>query len=332
MSRISRTLLLVPCVILHLSNPQVATAQTSAAGAERYPNKPIRLIVPWVAGGGTDIVARIVAQKLSENVNQPVVVDNRPGGNGIIGADLAAKAIPDGHTMVLHAIEHIINATTHSRLPYDTLKDFSAVTQVGTQSLVLVVSPSMPAKSVKELAALAKAKSKELTFGSWGDGSLAHLTGELMKSLTGADMLHVPYKGAPQAMTDIIGGRLHLMFTTMPPAVPHINAGKLRAVAVTMRKRVPILPDVPTVIESGYPGFEVESWRGMYVPGGTPKPIIRRLNTEIVRVLQEKDVKERLLAVGFDSVSSTPEELDALSRSELDKWAKVAKRSGTRID
>ena len=232
----------------------------------------------------------------------------------------------------MYAIEHIINATTHSSLPYDTLKDFAAVTQVGTQSLVLVVSPSMPAKSVKELVALAKAKPKELTFGSWGDGSLAHLTGELMKSMTATDMVHVPYKGAPQAMTDIIGGRLHLMFTTMPPAVPHINTGKLRAVAVTMRRRVSILPDVPTMIESGYPGFEVESWRGMYVPGATPKVIIRRLNGEIVRVLQEKAVKERLLAVGFDSVSSTPEELDALSRSELDKWEKVVKRSGTRID
>jgi tripartite-type tricarboxylate transporter receptor subunit TctC len=308
------------------------TQDSSTSAANNYPNKAVRLIVPYVAGGGTDSVARLIAQKLSDNFNQQVVVDNRAGANGIIGASIAAKATPDGYTMVLFAVDHFINGATHKKLPYDTMKDFAAVTHVGTQSLVLVVSPSMPVRSVKDLVELAKAKPKELSFGSWGYGSLAHLVGELMKITAGVEMVHVPYAGAPQAMIDILGGRLNLIFSVMPPAVPHIKSGKLRALAVTMAKRAPVLPDVPTMIESGYPKLEVESWRGMYVPAGTPKPIIRRLNAEIVKILQEKDVKVRMLAMGFDTITSTPEQLDAFTKAELAKWVEVAKAAGVRLD
>lgn len=297
-----------------------------------YPSRPLRMIVPWVAGGGTDIVARIIAPKLAEHLGQQIVVDNRPGVNGIVGSSIAAKAPPDGHTMILEAVEHVINASTYAKLPYDTVKDFAPVGLVAGHSLVLIVAPSFPARSVKELVAAARSKAGQLTFGSWGEGSLAHLSGELLKNAGGISMVHVPYKGAPQAIVDILGGRLALMFTTMPTGIPHIKAGKLRALAVTSAKRLAYVPETPTMIESGYPGFEVDSWRGMYVPAGTPMRIIARLNGEIVKVLRMPDIKERLVAAGFDPMSSTPQELDAFGKAELAKWSKVAKAAGVRIE
>lgn len=310
-----------------------AYAQRQPAGtAQGYPTKPIRLIVPWVAGGGTDIVARIIAPKFAENLGQQVVIDNRPGANGIIGSDIASKALPDGYTMILEAVEHVINASTYARLPYDTVKDFAPVGLAATHSLVLIVAPSFPAKSLRELVALAKSKPGQLNFGSWGEGSLAHLSGELLKNKAGISMVHVPYKGAPQAITDILGGRLPLMYTTMPTGIPHIKAGKLRALAVTSARRLPLVPDVPTMIELGYPDFEVESWRGLYVPAGTPKKIIARLNTELVKVLQMPDIRERIVVAGFEPATSTPEQFDKFSRTELAKWAQVAKAAGVRIE
>lgn len=316
-----------------LGTPTTVLAQSrSTPAGQAYPAKPIRLIVPWVAGGGTDIVARIISPKLTEALGQQILVDNRPGANGIIGSNIAAKATPDGYTMILEAVEHVINASTYAKLPYDTMKDFAPVGLVAGHSLVLIVSPSFPSKTAKELVALAKSKPGQLNFGSWGDSSLAHLSGELLKHRAEINMVHVPYKGAPQAITDIIGGRLSLMFTTMPTGIPHIKAGKLRALAVTSGKRLPLVPDVPTMIEFGYPGFEVESWRGLFVPGGTPKKIIATLNGELVKVLRMPDVKERLIVAGFDPLSSTPEQLDAFSKSELAKWANVAKTAGVRIE
>ena len=309
-----------------------AAHAAAPAGGPDYPSRPLRVIVPWVVGGGTDIVARIVTPKLTEALGQQILIDNRPGANGIVGSEIAARATPDGYTMVLEAVEHVINASTYAKLPYDTIKDFAPVGLVAAHSLVLIVPPSFPASSVKELAALAKSKPGELNFGSWGEGSLAHLSGELFKNSAGLTMTHVPYKGAPQAIIDMLGGRLPLMFTTMPTGAPQVKQGRLRALAVTNREREPLLPEVPTMIESGYPGFEVDSWRGLYVPAGTPKAIITRLNRELVKVLQMPDVKERIVAAGFAPVSGTPEALDAFGKAELAKWSKVAKSAGVRID
>lgn len=297
-----------------------------------FPSRPLRVIVPWVAGGGTDIIARIIAPKLTDALSQQVLIDNRPGANGIVGSEIAARATPDGYTMILQAVEHVINASTYARLPYDTIKDFAPVGLVAGHSLVLIVPPSLSAKSVKDLAALAKSKSGEFNFGSWGEGSLAHLAGELFKNSAGIQMTHVPYKGAPQAIIDILGGRLPLMFTTMPTGAPPVKQGKLRALAVTSRNREPLLPEVPTMIESGYPGFEVDSWRGLYVPAGTPKTVIMQLNLELVKVLQMRDVRERIAAAGFAPMSSTPEGFDTFGKAELARWSKVAKSAGVRIE
>jgi tripartite-type tricarboxylate transporter receptor subunit TctC len=308
-----------------------AIAQPQQEAAQNYPVKPIRLIVPWVAGGGTDIVARIIALKLSENLGQQIVIDNRPGANGIIGAEIAAKSPPDGYTMVLHAVEHFINASVYSRLPYDTVNDIAPVTLVATHYLVLIVSPTSPAKSVSELVALAGSKPGEFTFGSWGDGSLAHLSGELLKTMAKVDMTHVPYKGAPQAATDVMAGRITFMFTTMPTGLPFIKAGKLLATAVTSTKRVSFLPEVPTMIESGYPGFEVESWRGLFVPARTPKEVINTLHDQVDKVVQLQDIRERIMSAGFEAVTCTPAQLGAFSKAELAKWAKVTQEAGIRI-
>ena len=307
-------------------------AVTGEANAQAYPVKPIRLIVPWVAGGGTDIVARIITLKLAENLGQPIVIDNRPGANGIIGAEIAAKAPPDGYTIVLHAVEHFINASVYAKLPYDTVKDISPVTMVATHYLVLIVSPSAPTKSVAELVALAKSKPQAVSFGSWGEGSLAQLSGELLKNMAAVNMTHVPYKGAPQAATDVMAGRIAFMFTTMPTGLPQIQAGKLRALAVTSAQRLPFLADAPTMIESGYAGFEVQSWRALFVPAGTPRAVIDTLHDKTVKVMQMPDVRERVQNAGFGVVTSTPAELAAFSKAEFAKWATVAKDAGVRID
>src|SRR5688572_14972856 len=308
-----------------------AHAQAASNGSD-YPSRPVRIVVPWVAGGGTDIVARILVPKLTAALGQQILVDNRPGANGIVGSEVAAKATPDGHTVVLQAVEHVVNASTYAKLPYDTIKDFTPIGLVASHSLVLIVPAASPAKSVKELVAVAKGKPGQLNFGSWGEGSLAHLSSELLKKTAGIEMTHVPYKGVPQAITDILGGRLPLMFSTMPAGLPTIKAGTTRPLAVTSRAREPLLPDVPTMIESGYPGFEVLSWRALYAPAGTPKPIVARLNRELVKVLQMPDVKSSIAAAGFGPMNSTPEELDAFGKAELAKWAKVAKSAGVRIE
>ena len=302
-------------------------ASASAIGAD-YPTRPLRLIVPWVAGGGTDIVARILAPKLIDALGQQVVIDTRPGANGIIGAEVAAKAAPDGHTLVLHAVEHFINGSVQAKLPYDTVKDIAPVSLIAAHALVLIVQPSFPAASPKELAALAKAKPGQLSFGSWGEGSLAHLSGELFKNSAALQMTHVPYKGAPQAALDVIAGRVPFMFVTMPVGAPHVKAGKVKALAVTSAKRQALLPDSPTMIEAGYAGFQVDSWRGMYVPAGTPRHAIARLNRDLVAIMQMADVRSRINASGFDALSSTPQELDAFGKSEYAKWANVVKAAG----
>ena len=323
--------LLVAAGVLPMLSVSPARAQSGPA-APAYPSKPIRFIVPWVAGGGTDIVARIITQPLAENLGQQVVIDNRPGANGVIGAEIAAKAPPDGYTMVLHAVEHFINASVYRKLPYDTVKDIAPVTLVATHYLVLIVSPAAPTLSVADLVALAKSKPQQVNFGSWGNGSLAQLSGELLKTMAKVDMTHVPYKGAPQAATDIMAGRITFMFTTMPTGLPFVQTGKLRALAVTSTQRLPFLPDVPTMIESGYAGFEVQSWRALFVPAGTPATIINKLHDQVVKVMEMPEVRQRVLTAGFGVVTSTPGELGKFSKAELAKWAKVVKEAGVRVE
>lgn len=327
-SRLSALRFFAPALLFTLA---ASSANAQPGAAQDYPARPIRLIVPWVAGGGTDIVARILVQKLPGGLGQQVVIDNRPGANGIVGAQIAAQSSPDGYTIVLHAVEHFINASVHRKLPYDTVKDIAPVTMVASHYLVLIVSPTSPLKSVADLVALAKAKPNTVNFGSWGDGSLAHLSGEMLKTRAKVDMTHVPYKGAPQAATDVIGGRITFSFTTMPIGLPHVQAGRVRALAVTSAKRISYVAAVPTMIESGYPGFEVQSWRGLFVPAGTPKARIARLHSEFVKVLDMPDVRQQILNAGFETVTSTPDQLGAFSKAELAKWARVVKEAGVRV-
>ncbi len=301
--------------------------------AQSYPNKPIRFIVPFPPGGGADILARIVGEKLTKNWRQPVVIDNRPGGNGFIGAQIAAKAAPDGYTIYLGNSDHLtVNPCLYSKMPYDTVKDFAPVTPVAYQKLILIVHPTVPAASVKELISLAKSKPGQLNFASWGTGSVGHLTGELFKTMAGVDMVHIPYKGSSPAFTDLLGGQVSLMFATIAAGSPHVKSGKLRALAITGAKRSPALPDVPTVAEAGLPGFEIASWNGVFAPAGTPKEIVTKLNTEIVKILSMPDVNERLSALGAEPAGMTPEQFAAIIKADLNKWAKIAKDAGIRLD
>jgi len=304
-----------------------------AVFAQGYPNKPIRLIVPWSAGGSTDIFARIIGQKLTESLGQQVVVDNRPGASGIIGFEAAAKAAPDGYTIVMGASGFTTNTSMYSKLPYDAVKDFAPVSLMALAANLLVVHPSVQAESVKELIALAKSKPGQLNFASSSHGSTAHLAGELFKTMAGVDIVHIPYKGSAPAMVDLLGGHVSLMFDPIPSVLPHVKAGKLRLLAVTSDKRLPELPNVPTVAESGLPGFEIGPWFGVLAPAGTSKEIITKLNTEIVKIMHMPDVKERLSSQGFTAIiGSTPEQFADFIKADIAKWAKVVKDAGIRID
>jgi len=305
----------------------------AAASGQTYPNRAIRFVVPYAPGGSTDIVARILAQKLSDAMGQQVVVDNRPGAGGSIGADVVAKSPPDGYTMVT-AVTGImaINQYLYRKLPFDPEKDFAPVTQVGSLPLILVVHPSLPAKNVREFIAIAKAKPGQLNYGSSGVGTATHMTTELFKSMAGVDLVHIPYKGSGQVMGDVIGGQLALIFDQIVSSLPHVQGGKLRMLAITSAKRFPSLPDLPTIAESGVPGYESISWAGVAVPAGTPKEIIARLHTEIVKVLAAPDIRERFLRDGIETVGSTPEQFTEHIRRERIKWAKVVKDSGAKAE
>jgi tripartite-type tricarboxylate transporter receptor subunit TctC len=307
-----------------------ALAFTGSAFAQeaRYPTKPVRIIVPFAPGGGTDITTRAIAQKLTERLGAPFVVDNRAGANGVIGVDLAAKSAPDGYTLVVITSSHAINVSIYKKLPYDLLRDLAPVTEFSSQPYSLIVNPSLPAKSVKELIALAKAKPGTLTYGSSGQGGLSHLAGALFESLAGIKLIHVPYKGGAPAMTDVIGGQIDMMFATLQQAGGQIKSGKLRVLAVTTTKRNAAAPDIPTMIEAGVPGYEVAQWFGLLAPAKTPQAIITRLHSEIVRILQEPEVKSRLAADGADAVGNTPEQFGQHIRAEVGKWSKVVKQIG----
>ena len=301
--------------------------------AQVYPSKPIRIVAPFPPGGPADILSRIIGHKLSQSWGQQVIVDNRPGAGGNIGADLVAKAAPDGYTLLLGFVgTHAINASLYAKMPYDNVKDFEPVSQIAAVTIVLVVHPSVSASSIKELIALAKSKPGQLTFGSPGNGTPQHLAGQLFNTMAGVDMLHVPYKGAVPALTDLLGGQLSMIFSSMPPALPLVKTGKIRALGVTSATRSPATPAIPTITESGLPGYEVNNWYGILAPRGTPKEIVSKLNAEIVKILNMPDVKESLAVQGAEPVSGTPEQFAAYIKEETEKWAKIVKYSGARLD
>jgi tripartite-type tricarboxylate transporter receptor subunit TctC len=311
----------------------MAAAPIGGNAADPYPSKPIKMIVAFNAGGATDIIARIVSQKLSESLGQSVLVDNRPGATGIVGTEMVAKSAPDGYTLLMvTAGTHAINASLFKKLPYDPVKDFVHINLTATAPNILIVNNSVPAKSVKELITLAKEKPGQLTFGSAGSGSTLHLSGELFKSMAGVNITHVPYKGGAPAMTDLLGERLTMMFDSISQAVPHIKAGKVRALAVTSAKRSQALPDIPTIAEAGVPGYESIAWFGVVAAANTPKEIVARLNAEINKALADTEVKKKLFELGTEPVGETPERFTAHVKSEVAKWAKVVEASGAKVD
>ena len=300
----------------------------SEVSAQNYPNKPIRFIVPFAPGGIADVVARIITPKLSESLGQPIVIDNRGGAGGTLGTDIAAKSLPDGYTFVVPAASHTTTPSLYSKLSFDPVKDFVAVAQVVSAPWALVVHPSVQAKSVKEFIELAKSKPGQLNFGSAGNGSSNHLAGELFNIMAGVKTVHVPYKGSGPAMVDLLGGHLSFMFDAINTSIEHIQAGNLRPLAVSTLKRSRIAPDLPTISESGVPGYESATWIGILAPAGTPKEIVTRLNNEIVKVLKLPEIRDRLSKQGTEPVGSTPEEFDKFVKAEIAKWAKVIKDAG----
>jgi len=316
-----------------LSAALAVSALHAAAAAEAYPARPVRFVVAFPPGGGTDIIARSIAQKLAERIAQQVVVDNRPGAGGNIGTDIVAKSAPDGYTMLMGSAGPLaINANLFGKMPFDPIRDLAPVTLAASTPNVLLVHPSLRAASVGDLIALAKARPGEINFASSGYGTPAHLAGELFNSMARVKLVHVPYKGAAPALADLLGGQVQLMFSTMPPALPHVKDGKLRALAVTSLKRSPAAPELPTVDEIALPGFEANTWHGVVVPAGTPAAIVARLNREIVAILHLPDVVERFSSQGAEALGSTPEEFAAYIRSETVKWAKVVRESGAKAE
>jgi tripartite-type tricarboxylate transporter receptor subunit TctC len=302
------------------------------AFAQSYPAKPLRIVVPFPAGGTTDILARAVGQKLTDEFKQQVIIDNRPGAGANIGAEIAAKSPPDGYTLFGISTIHCINPSLYSKLTYDPIRDFTAVTLVAETSQVLAVHPSLPIKTVKEFIAYAKARPGQLNYSSAGNGSQPHLTAEMFKTQTGIDYVHVPYKGAPPAMVDLLAGQVALTFATAPSAVPHVKSGKIRALGVSTAKRITALPDVPTIAEAGVAGFEASGSNGLVVPAGTPTAIVDRLNSAIVKIVNEPAMRKYLSEQGADPRTMTSAEYGAYLKSEVAKWATVVKASGAKID
>jgi len=302
------------------------------AQAQAFPTRPLRIVVPYPPGGGADFVARAIGPKLGEVLDQPVTVDNRAGAAGIIGTDHVAKSAPDGYTLLLVGFEFAANASLYSKLPYDSQRDFAPVTLLATYPFVLVANPSLPAQSVKEVIAYARANPGRINYASAGNGSTLHLAGELFKSLAGVDLTHVPYKGGGPAITDLVAGRVQLLFINNAQVASHVKGGRLKLLAVTSASRYSLLPDVATVQEEGVPGFEVLAWAGIVVPAGVPRPIIDRLNTGFERVLQSPDVRERLASLGADLRTSSPEAMHARMDEDIAKWSNVVKSAGIRLD
>jgi tripartite-type tricarboxylate transporter receptor subunit TctC len=308
--------------------PWPALAQT----ADAWPSKPLRFILPFPPGGGTDILGRLIADRMSAGLGQPVVTENRGGAGGNVGAEAAARSAPDGYTIVLVAPSLAISPSLYSKLNYDPVRDFAPVSLVATVPNVMVTHPSVPANTLAEFIRLAKTKPGEMNFGSGGSGTSNHLAGELFNIVAGVKLVHVPYKGVNLAMNDVLSGQIHLVVIGVPAAAPHIKAGKLRALALVAPQRADALPDVPTVAEAGLPNFEVTTWYGILAPAGTPKPIVTRLNAELARIMHAPDLKERLTALATDPVTSTPEEFADYIKREIAKWGEVVRQAGLKAD
>ena len=310
----------------------IALALAGAAMAQNYPTKAVRIVVPYPPGGGTDVVARTIAQKMNEMLGQPAIVDNRAGANGIIGTDQVAKAPADGYTVLITIASHAINPTLYAKLPYDTLADLAPVSLLAEYPFVITVHPSIPAKTLKDFVAFAKSRPGQLAYASSGNGSGPHLGMELFKSMAGIDMVHVPYKGAGQAMTDLLSGQVPVFLNNFLAAMPMIRAGKLRALAVTSRKRSTAMPELPTVVESGVPDYVVTGWYGMFVPAATPAAVITVLQAAAARALKSKDVSERLSNEAAEIVASTPREFAEFVKVEINKWAVVIRKAQVRLE
>ena len=304
----------------------------TSAHAQGYPDKPIRMIVPFAAAGIIDIVARAVGERLGGSLGQPVVVDNRGGASGVIGVEIAARAAPDGYTLLTgHIGTHAINASLYPKLRYDPINDFAPITLAAMFPLGLFVHPAVPAQSVAELIALAKSKPGRVDYASAGSGSPTHMAGEMLKAMASVDIVHVPYKGNAAALNDLMGGRVHMFFSNLVTAMPHARSGRLRAIAVSTATRSQQAPELPTIAESGVPGYDMTNWLGMFAPAATPRAIVLRLNRDIAAVLNAPEMQERFRAQGVDLLSSTPEAFAAFIRAELAKWRKVVKESGAKV-
>jgi tripartite-type tricarboxylate transporter receptor subunit TctC len=314
--------LLVACALL----------SGSAQAQDVYPSKPLRLILPFPPGGGTDILGRLLAERLAANLGQPVVTENRGGAGGNVGAEAAARAAPDGYSLVLVAPSLAISPTLYSKLNYDPVKDFAPIALVASVPNVMITHPSVPANNLQEFIALARSKPGGMNFGSGGSGTSNHLAGELLNLTAGIKLVHVPYKGVNLAMNGVLAGEVHLAFIGIPVPAPHIKAGRLRALAVLARERSPILPDVPTAEEAGLGNFDVTTWYGILAPAGTPRPVINRLNAELVKIMRNPEVTERLALMATDPLTSTPEEFGAYLQAEIAKWGDVVRKAGLRAD
>jgi len=305
-----------------------AVIGTSADAAEPYPEKPVRMIVPYAPGGNADIQARYTAERLTDALGKQFVADNRPGANGMIGGDLAARSPADGYTLLFIANTFTVNPGLYRNVPYDTAKDFQPISLVGETPLLFVANPTVAANNVKELIALAKSQPSQLNFGSSGNGSPSHLAGALLEVMTGVKLVHVPYKGIAAAMVDVMSGQIQLGFPSLTSTLPHVKSGKLKAYAITVKSRSALAPDIPTMAEAGVPGYEASIWNGVLAPAGTPRLIVNKLHDAIVRFLKTPQARERYAHVGAEIRYSTPEEFQALIRSEIAKWAKVVRASG----
>lgn len=311
-----------------------ATENSFAASADSqtYPTKALRFIVPFTPGGGADLLARMVALKAAENLGQQIVIDNRPGAGGNIGAEIAAQSPADGYTLLEANVSHAISASLYKKLNYDLIKDFSAVTQLASTSFMLTLTPGLPVSSVKDLITTVKTQSRQINYGSAGSGSPSHLAMELFKSMAGITARHIPYKGATPALTDLMSGEIQMMFNTLAVAVPHVKGGKLKGLAVSSNRRVPVAPDYPTIAESGLPGYEATTWYGVMLPAGTPSSIVARLQKTFVAALNSPELRDRLTSQSFEIVGSNSSEFAAYVRVEIPKWAKVVKSSNAKSD
>jgi tripartite-type tricarboxylate transporter receptor subunit TctC len=321
-NRCSRMLLLAAIVAL-----------ASPAWAQTWPAKPIRLVAPSTPGDAPDVIARMVAEKLSTSLGQQVVVENKPGAGGVVGSDAVAKSAPDGYTLIMgNAGSHGINAAVYSKLPYDIQRDFAPVSQVAIAPNVMVINPGVPANSVAEFIAYAKAQPGKLSYASGGNGSSAHMSMELFKSMAGIDLQHIPYKGSSPALTDLVAGQVVVFIGNMPPTVPLVKAGKLRALAVTTKSRSTLMPELPTISEAGLPGYETVAWFGVLAPANTPPDIVNRLSQEIAKIAKSPEMREKLLAMGAEPVGGTPEEFKAVIDRDIAKWKPLAQKVGIKVD